>query len=502
MADFPVIPAGQGLPLVDLTTGEPESTVFADWIRDAVVAGSAQSGTSDAVGAFMRRMQSGRESPVVSVLGDSTSAASTGWFNLLMEGIGDLFPSHTVERRDWSDANQRYELVPTVVQVGTAGARRFVATGASTDRFFIVADSAGTSPTSAVRAEFDLMVPAFGAAFTPGGKYITGTDQRSWFVQVNADGTVSFFFSSDGTAGTQLTRTSTAAIPGGLAGSRFTLRVNFIGDNGASGNSTSFYYSTDRGANWTQIGTTVVNAGVQSIYNGTAPTQLNARGGAGNSTGGAIQYYGLKVFLNLTATTRPAIDFDTALWNGYGSNATVGSNIAQFTDFVGNVVQVDGTGQGGAMSGAPVLFVLNGAVSGQTISYANDGTRFPKLTPNPADLVFINYSHNEVGLIDYRTPYVTLTDAIIAKWPDAGIVATIQNQRKSPAANIVEHAIRGDEIASLAGSRRWAVVDARGYFAATGTPDTYVSSDGIHPTQPGYDLIAAQAQRLFTTWTA
>ncbi|MEW1933131.1 SGNH/GDSL hydrolase family protein [Rhodococcus sp. NPDC079359] len=453
--------------------------------------------TSPQVGALVRKMTAGADNAAVTVLGDSTSAATLGWFNLLMARLGVLFPKYTVVRRDFDHTNQRYNPVSTVVQLGTAGARRMVATGASTDKYFTVADSAATSPTGDLTADFEVMIPALGGAFTLGGKYDTATNNRGWFVSVDAAGKISLFFSTDGLGTTQLTRVSSVSIPAPAVGVRVWIRVQFDVDNGASGNDFKCFYSLDD-VTYTQIGTTITNAGVQSIFDAATDTQLNSRGGNGNSTGGAIEYYGMRVWSSLaTATARPGIDFRTAQWNGFGS---LGTSAASFLDFVGNTVQVRGTGNTGSMVGAPVLYVMNGAVAGQAIAYANDATRFPILTPLVSDLAFINYSHNEIGLIDYRPPYKQLADALVAKWPDAGIVATIQNQKKSPASNIIEHAIRGGKISALAGSQRWAVVDIAGTFAATANPDALVQSDGIHPTDEGYSLAAAEAELVFTNW--
>ena len=453
--------------------------------------------TSPQVGALVRKLRGGVDNAAITILGDSTSAALTGWFNLLMARLGTLFPAYTVVRRDFDHTNQRYNPVSTLVQLGTAGARRMVGTGASTDAIFTVADSAATSPTGDLTVDFEVMIPALGAAFTLGGKYDTATNNRGWFVQVDAAGKLNLFFSTDGTSGTQLTRVSTVAIPAPAIGVRAWLRVQFDVDNGASGNDAKFFYSLDD-ATWTQIGATVTNSGVQTIFDAATATQLNSRGGVANSTGGAIEYYGMRLWTSITpTTTKPAIDFRTAQWNGFGSRSTAS---ATFIDFVGNTIQVAGTGTTGTMVGAPVLYVINGAVPGQAIAYANDGTRFPILTPIPSDLSFINYSHNEVGLIDYRPPYKTLADALVAKWPDTGIVATIQNQRKSPATNISEHTIRGGKISALAGSQRWAVIDIAGTFAATASPDSLIQSDGIHPTDPGYVLAAQEAESIFTNW--
>lgn len=457
----------------------------------AVVKGA---GSTRQIGAFVNKLKKGANSAAITALGDSTGASPTGWLiELVRDRIAPAFPAYTVQTREWSDAHQKYADVSTVLQTGTAGLRRLVSTGASTDKYFTVADSAATSPTGDIDARFRVTIPALGAAFTLGGKYDTGTNNRAWFIQVNANGTISFFFSTDGTSTTQLTRTSTVTIPPAAVGVPAWIRTTFDVDDGAGNNVARFYYSTDN-TNWTQIGSTVTNVGVQSIFDATTATQINSRGGTANSTGGAIEYYAFQLYTSLTANARPVIDLETGQWNGFG---TLGSSSAQFVDFVGNTVQVNATGTTGAMAGAPVLTLLNGCVPGQNIAYANDATRQPKLTPLPSDLAVINFSHNEVGSVAYRVPYKQLADALIAKWPDVGIIANAQNPRKAPATNIVEHSIRVDQINALAASQGYALIDAYNTLAAD---MNLVLADGIHPTDAGYDAIRDVAYKLFNAW--
>ena len=239
-------------------------------------------GSTRQIGAFVNKLKKGVNSAVLTALGDSTGASPTGWLiELVRDKIGPAFPGYTVLTRSWVDADQRYNPVTTTLQTGTAGMRRLVTTGASTDYFFTVPDSASTSPTGDIDARFQVKIPALGGAFTLGGKYDTATNNRAWFAQVNANGTMALFFSTDGTSATQLTRTSTASIPPEAVNVPVWLRITFDVDDGAGNNVAKFYYSTDN-ATWTQIGATVTNVGVQSIFDAATATQINSRGGSAN----------------------------------------------------------------------------------------------------------------------------------------------------------------------------------------------------------------------------
>jgi len=101
-------------------------------------------------------------------------------------------------------------------------------------------------------------------------KWNTTGNQRSWLLRAEADGTLTLFWSADGTAA--LNARSTIAIPAwaGPIALRVTLDVN----NGASGRTAKFYYSDSLTGTWIQLGADVVQAGTTSIFNGTASLTL------------------------------------------------------------------------------------------------------------------------------------------------------------------------------------------------------------------------------------
>jgi len=106
-------------------------------------------------------------------------------------------------------------------------------------------------------------------------KYVTTGNQRSYRLNVATDGTLQLTWSASGTAASGAVGSSVAT---GLAdGATKWVRATLDVDNGASGNTTRFYLSDD-GVNWTQLGSAIVNAGVTSIYAGTATLELGASG--------------------------------------------------------------------------------------------------------------------------------------------------------------------------------------------------------------------------------
>jgi hypothetical protein len=94
---------------------------------------------------------------------------------------------------------------------------------------------------------------------------ITG-NQRSWVLQLLADGRLKLTWSPDGT--TELSATSTAAVP--ETTTRATVRVTLDVNNGAGGHDVAFYLGTAVSSPWTQLGTTITGTGTTAIYGGSA----------------------------------------------------------------------------------------------------------------------------------------------------------------------------------------------------------------------------------------
>lgn len=86
----------------------------------------------------------------------------------------------------------------------------------------------------------------------------------SWIFFLNENGTLSFMWSPDGTLASALTATST--IPTGVTdGARKTLVMDFKGNNGAGGNTTTFYVANSMTGGLTQLGSAVIKAGTSSL---------------------------------------------------------------------------------------------------------------------------------------------------------------------------------------------------------------------------------------------
>lgn len=127
-------------------------------------------------------------------------------------------------------------------------------------------DSAGLS----VVGDIDIRLDAKMTDWVPNLVFVSkyaGAPNLSYRVYLNSDGYVVLDWSPDGT--TILTATSTVPLTQttGRQAIRATLDVN----NGAGGNTATFYTAPTAAGTWTQLGAPVVQSGVTSIFNSTSP---------------------------------------------------------------------------------------------------------------------------------------------------------------------------------------------------------------------------------------
>jgi hypothetical protein len=154
--------------------------------------------------------------------------------------------------------------------------------------------SAPDSAAVSVTGDIDVWCRVALTDWTPGTQqslvaHYNSAAQRGYLLSVNTDGTLIGTWSTAGTAG--LTATSTVAT-GAADGSILWVRWTMDVDNGASGRTHKFYTSTltsptTSSSDWTQLGTTVTQGTVTSIFNSNAALEVgsNNAGAANNSTG-------------------------------------------------------------------------------------------------------------------------------------------------------------------------------------------------------------------------
>lgn len=153
---------------------------------------------------------------------------------------------------------------------------------------------------------------------------VTG-NQRSYRLNLNTDGILDFAWSTAGSAAI----TAQSTVSTGIAdGATKWIRVTLDVDNGASGNTTTFYTSDD-GTNWTQLGNTVIQAGTTSIYAGTS---ILAIGSLVDGTFAARgEFFRVQILNGIGGTTVFDANFETAMTS---------QTVASFTESSSNAATV------------------------------------------------------------------------------------------------------------------------------------------------------------------
>jgi len=428
--------------------------------------------------ALTRRLKTGMWPCAMILFGDSTGNGNDEWFYLLGQNLASRFPAYRTRYQLWSDPAQAYA-PPSYLSTGT-GLRRSITVPANSGI------NLQTPNTTALTITGDIDVRATITIDTmPPGQNVdvcgktASAGNRSWWMSITTTGFLQFSWSNDGTA--TLSQTSSVAIPAGAKSLRAFLDV----DNGAAQYSVTFYTSTDwdgGGGTWNQLGAVRTGAtGITSIFAGTSTTQFVSR------SNGTWPVPGSAFALQVWSGAVMVIDLDM------GALPSLATSV---TDYLGNPWTLIGAP---ARTGDLHLQIFNASVVSESVSYANDGTRFPKLTPYPADLSLISYGHNETGTT--YPGYSTLTTALLAKWPGVQIVPVLQNPELTPGrtqAQVDAHAMRMDLVATLAAQNRWTLIDAYRAFVDSGRALIDVLPDGLHPNADGSAIWADAAVKAFT----
>lgn len=99
-------------------------------------------------------------------------------------------------------------------------------------------------------------------------KYLVTGNQRSWALYMDNNGFLIFVWSTDGTSAGRIFSTSTVPVP--ATSGRLSIKVAFKVNNGAGSNTTAFATAATIGGTYTQLGTTIIKAGVTSIFSSSA----------------------------------------------------------------------------------------------------------------------------------------------------------------------------------------------------------------------------------------
>jgi hypothetical protein len=154
------------------------------------------------------------------------------------------------------------------------------------------------------KVALDAWVPA---AFTVLIAKLGASGNRSYRLAVNMDGTINAYCTSDGNTTIEANSTVVPTIANGaIKWIRAVIDVN----NGASGRDFIFYTSDD-GITWTQLGTTVTQAGTISIFNSTTALEIGSQ--VSGSAPAKGKFYRAQVLNGIGGTVVFDANFETAM---------------------------------------------------------------------------------------------------------------------------------------------------------------------------------------------
>ncbi|TDD88351.1 hypothetical protein [Actinomadura rubrisoli] len=160
---------------------------------------------------------------------------------------------------------------PIRVSVPTGGAPALTVPDGAIGSYASTPDAAALDITGDLDVRVEAEVRWVGGASGGGlvGKYIETGAQRSWVLWLDSTGELILYWSSTGA--NLLLATSTVPVPAlGRQAVRATLDVN----NGASGNTVTFYTAPSIAGPWTQLGAPIVQADTTSIFDSASPVQV------------------------------------------------------------------------------------------------------------------------------------------------------------------------------------------------------------------------------------
>lgn len=275
---------------------------------------------------------------------------------------------------------------------------------------------------------------------------------------VGGTGALLFSTSPDGGTTNQVSKSSTATISA-ANGSPLWVRATLSVNNGAGGNDTKFYTSTD-GTNWTQLGTTVTASGTTSINANTSSVEIGARNG-GTLGQFAGKIYRAQIYNGINGTL--VFDLDTSTLTSGADPYIVPLTGAGGAYFTGSGLSLPGaTGNYATSPDATILRIT---------SNIDIRVKAALTTWTPAANSSLISKYNATGNLRSYDFYVDTAGKLHLAWSTDGTSTNLIDSASSVATGL------------SAGATKW--VRATLNTAANYTVNFYTSDDGTTWTQLG-----------------
>lgn len=404
-------------------------------------------------------------SSILCVHGDSTGNGDDEWVYLLTQYLASKNPNAHVLYRLWNADAQRYGTSRVLQQ---AGGQRHALINADSRSFFLPSSEVSiTSPDLDVRVKVALDNYQLNVAQTLAVRYST-SGHRCWRLELNSANRLSFIWSADGAtdAGQVVSGTALTLEPGATIWLRATLDV----DNGNGGRSVILYSSTD-GVTWTSLGSSETTNGTTSVFqSSTQEYEIGARGM--NASRGFGKFYEVQIRDGIEGPIANPQPIES--WR---AREPSGSYIA------------------GEFGGSPTLHVWNGSHSGASATYLSDATRFKMMVPPLVGATIIQSCNHNDGVL-FGKEYQAIRDNWLSmtknRCPMSFIAIINQNPKSTPSNSrtIDAQKRRASELLTWAKLNSIPVANTfLAFVKDTRGLQALVSTDGIHPTAIGSELI-------------
>jgi hypothetical protein len=305
-----------------------------------------------------------------------------------------------------------------------------------------------------------------------------GSTANGWMRVHFTSAVLAFYWSEDNTGAIPV-RVASVTPPVFTAGTIYRFRIDLDIDNGASGRTLRFWYSTNSGASWTQIGGDVVQPGVTTIAVPAVAGWNLASGSIGSIPLRGVRLFDIQMFSG--ANRVPLLPWRIDQWNPPAGVATDVNPSLQGDP----VFYVDTVAKNGAYLAPGGFFTGTGAGDFSTNAHRCLRNHLP-------DTVVISSSHNDSGLLPYKSWADQMDQAVsnvLAVHPlKPAVVITTQNPEPTEYGFGVYSGIhnrRQSAIVAYCASRSYTCVDLYQWLLDGYDPAHYLPNN-VHLTSAGY----------------